>query len=282
MRHEFSVRFQPASGAKFVQAEAYVQALQAALEGLTSLRASIAPELAAKHGWALPQVREAVTFSIGPTGKGSLIVPLISGGGTKGPPLASDAIAQAFWREAGIELGRVSKGQATRLSASGAEAFARASAAAKESASTLSFVTRTARGSWRSVAAITPIEAALRKHATSQRKGHRATTSVSGQIVSLTYDPPGFILATLTARCSVRMPSALRNRARELWGQEVVVLTDAVVAADGGVADLHAIDIRAAKTAQAADARFDETFGLMRGSWDSEALASQRGLPSRH
>ncbi|MDX2053477.1 MAG: hypothetical protein SFV15_13850 [Polyangiaceae bacterium] len=282
MRHQFSVRFQPASGAKFVQAQAYIRALQATLEGLTSLRASLAPELAAKHGWALPQVRDALTFSIGPTGKGSLIVPLIAGGGVKGAPLASDLIAQAFWSETAAELARVPKGQAPRLSASGADAFARASAAAKESAATLSFVSKTSGGSWNVVAGITRMEASLRKHAVSQRKGQRATTSISGQIVSLTYDPPGFILATSGARRSVQMPSALRNRARELWGQEVVVLTDAVVTAEGDMADLHAADIRAAKTAQMAEERFDETFGVMRGSWDSEELASDLGRSSHH
>jgi len=281
MRHEFSLRFEPTSGAKFVPAQAYVRALEAALEGLTSLRAALAPELATKHGWPLPQVRDALTFSIGPTAKGSLIVPLVAGGGDKGPQLASDAIAQAFWKETGLELARVAKGKAARLSATGAEAFARASAAAKDSSAKLSFATKTGRGTWKSVAAITPLEAALRKHAASQRKGHRATTSISGQIVSLTYDPPGFILATSAARRSVRMPSSLRDRARELWGREVVVLTDAVVAADGAVADLQAIDIRPAVTAQAADASFDKTFGVMRGSWDSAAVGSQLS-PTRH
>ncbi len=227
MRHEFSLRFQPASGAKFVQAAAYVQALDAALEGLGSLRAALVPELSAKHGWGLPQVRDALTFSIGPTGKGSLIVPLIAGGGSKGPQLASDSIAQAFWREAGAEFGHLAKGRATRLSASGAEAFARASAAANGSGCALSFASKTARGSWRAVAPITSMEAAFRKHAASRRAGHRATTSVSGQIVSLTFDPPGFVLITPTSRQTVRMPSALRDRARELWGRDVVVVTDA-------------------------------------------------------
>jgi hypothetical protein len=208
------------------------------------LRLKISRSTANEAGCALPQVRDALTFSIGPTAKGSLIVPLVAGGGDKGPQLASDAIAQAFWKETGLELGRVAKAQAARLSATGAEAFARAGAAAKDSSAKLSFATKTGRGTWRAVATITPLEAALRKHAASQRKGHRATTSISGQIVSLRYDPPGFILATSTARRSVRMPSSLRDRARELWGREVVILTDAAVAADGGVADLQAIDIR--------------------------------------
>ena len=39
--------------------------------------------------------------------------------GEKGPQLASDVIAQAFWKETGVELGRVGKGQASRLSATG-------------------------------------------------------------------------------------------------------------------------------------------------------------------
>ena len=93
--------------------------------------------------------------------------------------------------------------------------------------------------------------------------------------MSLIYDPPGFVLATAATKRSVRMPSALRDRAHELWGREVVVLTDAVVAADGAVADLQALDIRPAAPAQAADASFGKTFGVMRGSWDSSAVATQ-------
>ncbi len=144
-------------------------------------------------------------------------MPLVAGGGAKGAQLASDGIARAFWKEAGVELARVSKGQASRLSATGAEAFARACSAAKDSAAKLSFATKISGGKWRSVAAISSLEAALRKHAASQRPGHRATTSISGPIVSLTYDPPGFILATQASKRSVRMPSALRERARKLW-----------------------------------------------------------------
>ncbi|HEY3496365.1 MAG TPA: hypothetical protein VGK73_16810 [Polyangiaceae bacterium] len=53
------------------------------------------------------------------------------------------------------------------------------------------------------------------------------------------------------------------------------------MAADGAVADLQAIDIRPAATAQAADANFDKTFGIMRGSWDGAAVASELG-PTRH
>lgn len=281
MRQEYSIRFEPASGSKLVQAEAYVQTLQAMLEGLASLRGAWAPELAAEHGWPLPQVRDALTFSIGPAVKGSLIVPLIAGGGTKGAQLASDQIERLFWKQAGAELGYVAKGKATHLSATGAEAFARASAAAKTSGAKLSIASKTGRGAWRAVALITPIEQALRKHAASRRTGHRATTEISGQIVSLTFDPPGFILATSSARRTVRMPSALRESARKLWGQEVVVLSDAVLSAEGSVADIQALEIRPAATAQAAHDDFDKTFGIMRGAWDSEAVASQLG-PSRH
>jgi hypothetical protein len=94
----------------------------------------------------LTKCRSAATRA---TAKGSLIVPLVAGGGDKGPQLASDAIAQAFWKETGLELGRVAKGQAARLSATGAEAYARASAAAKDSSAKLSFATKTGRGTWR-------------------------------------------------------------------------------------------------------------------------------------
>ena len=50
MAHEFSIRFQPASGSKFVQAEAYVHVVSAVLEGLASLRAAFAPQLAEIFG----------------------------------------------------------------------------------------------------------------------------------------------------------------------------------------------------------------------------------------
>lgn len=282
MRHGFSIRFDPASGAKSVRADAYVQALTAILEGLNSLRASLGPELAAKHGWSVPQVRDALTFSVGPTAKGSLVVPLVPGGVEKGPPLGTDAIAQAFWREAAAELGRVPKGQAIHLSATGAEAFARASSAATMSHAKLSLAVKASRGVWRSVAPITSIEKALRQHADLRRSGHRATTSLSGQLLSLTYDPPGFVLSTGTVRHSIRMPSALRDRAKEFWGCEVIVLTDAAVSADGGVADIHALDIRLASSAKRAEDQFDETFGVMRGAWDSDALKSHLVLANRH
>lgn len=272
MAHEFSIRFQPASGAKFVQAEAYVQVVSSVLEGLASLRAALAPELAQKHGWGVPQVRDALTFCVGPTGAGSLVVPLVSGGGAKGPPLAADALAREFWREAGSELGRVAKGKAIHLSAAGAEAFARASAAAKDSNAKLSLASRAGRGDWRSLASLTMLEPALRRYANARQRGHRATTSLAGQIVSLTYDPPGFVLSSGAARRSVRMPSRLRDLAREFWGKEVVILTDAIVSAEGGVADIHALEIRLAASAEQASERFDETFGLMRDVWNKDDL----------
>lgn len=135
MRHEFAVRFEPASGARFVQAEAYVRSLSAVLEGLASLRAALAPQLAQKHGWGVPQIRAALTFSVGPTATGSLIV---------------------------------------------------------------------------------------------------------------------------------------------------VVLTDAVITEEGSVADVQALEIRPAASAQEADKHFDETFGILRGDWDSAELEAYLGTQTSH
>jgi len=281
MRSEFSLRFEPASGAKFVAAHAYVRALDQALEGLSSLRGVLAPELAATNGWALPQVRDALAFAIGPNEKGSLIVPLIAGGGSKGAPLPTDAIAQEFWKQTSAELARLPRGRATRLSANGAEALARASAAAKESSAKLSFATKKGREAWQTLVPITSLEAKLRKHAAAQREGHRAQSSVSGQIVSLTFDPPGFVLVSAASRRTVRMPSALRDKARSLWGCEVVVLTEGVLASNGELADLQALDIRPVATARAGESSFEETFGLMRGVWDSDEVGARLGEP-RH
>lgn len=282
MRHEFAVRFEPASGARFVQAEAYVRSLSAVLEGLASLRAALAPQLAQKHGWGVPQIRAALTFSVGPTATGSLIVPLVPGAATTGPPLGVDEIAQAFWSGTAAELAKVTRGKSMLLSASGAEAFARASLAARESAATLELASRAANGSWRCTVGITRLERSLRKHAEARKTGHRALTSLTGQITSLTYDPPGFVLAAGSARRIIRMPSALRDVARENWGREVVVLTDAVITEEGSVADVQALEIRPAASAQEADKHFDETFGILRGDWDSAELEAYLGTPTSH
>jgi len=76
--------------------------------------------------------------------------------------------------------------------------------------------------------------------------------------------------------------SALRDAARENWGRDVVVTTDASVAADGSVADIRALEIRSAATAKTAAERFDDTFGVMRGAWDSDAVGAHFGIPNRH
>jgi hypothetical protein len=95
----------------------------------------------------------------------------------------------------------------------------------------------------------------------------RANTSLSGRLISLGDDPPSFVLETRTAQRSVRMPTTLRDAARELLGREVVVLADAIVNRDGQVSDPCASAIRASATAEDAYANFDETFGVMRGIW---------------
>ncbi len=165
MRQEFAVRFQPSSGSRCVPAQVYVQALTAVLEALNSLRFTFAARLAAEHNWPAAQVRDALSFSIGPTAKGSLIVPLVPGAVERGAPLGTDSIALAFWRESGDELAKTRKGKASYLTGIAADAFARASASAKEGHSKIGLASRTARGQWRTTTALTPLEPYLRKHA---------------------------------------------------------------------------------------------------------------------
>lgn len=271
MRQEFAIRFQPASGGKLVPAQNYVQSIAAILEAINSLRAAFAPRLAARHRWPAAQVRDALSFSIGPTERGSLVVPLIPGAVAMGAPLGSDEIAAEFWREVGEELARTRRGEACLLSATAADAFARASASANDGHSKLSLARRTGkREPWRAITILTALEPHLRKHAERRRTGHKAPIALSGQIASLTFDPPSFVLATATGRQTIKMQAQLRQKARELWGAEVVVDVEATLSEEGDVADPQAVSIREVGTAEAAVADFDKTFGMLQQAWGSD------------
>ena len=278
MRQEFAIRFEPASGTHYVPAQNYVQAIAAVLDGLASLRAALASRLASRHKWPAAQVRDALNFSIGPTGKGSLVVPLVPGAVASGTPLETDEIAIEFWREAGEELSRTRRGNAMFLTATAAEAFARASAAANDGHSKLSLASRgTKKDEWRAITALTRLEPYLRKHAERRKTGHKAPIAVSGQITSLTFDPPSFVLATSTGRQTIKMPAQLRQQAREHWGIEVVVDLEATLSEEGDVADPHALAIRKAGTADAALADFDKTFGMFQQAWGTDEAKAYIG-----
>ena len=270
MRQEFAVRFQPSSGSRCVPAQIYVQALTAVLEALNSLRVTFAARLAAEHNWPAAQVRDALNFSIGPTARGSLIVPLIPGAVERGAPLGTDPIAQAFWRESGDELAKTRKGNASHLTGIAADAFARASASARDGHSKIGLALRPAHGQWRTTTALTSLEPYLRKHAERRRSGHRATIALTGQIAALTYDPPSFILATATGRQTVRMPAGLRVQARECWGSEVVVNVEATLSAEGDVGEAQALSIHRSGSAETAGSKFDNTFGALHQAWGTE------------
>jgi hypothetical protein len=280
--HEYAIRFEPSSGASSIRADVYLRTVEATLEAITSIRASLSPRIALQHGWPANQVRQALEFSIGPTKKGSLIVPLVPGATAKGAPLGADGIALTFWREMGSELGRVKGGrEATCVSGNAADALARASAAAKEANAKLSLATRSSRGTWHATAAITGLERALRRHAERRKTGHDATMALTGRIVSLTFEPPSVVLASGDVKQTVLMPASLRAAAKECWGDEVVVDVAATLSADGDVTAPRAIRIRRAATAEAAAKTFDQTFGALRDLLgDQEAkdyIASLRG-----
>lgn len=278
MRQEFAIRFEPASGTHYVPAHNYVQAIGAVLDGLASLRAALAPRLAARHKWPAAQVRDALNFSIGPAGKGSLVVPLVPGGVMSGAPLGTDAIATEFWRETGEELSRTRRGNASFLTATAAEYLARASAAANDGHSKLSLASRgTKKDAWRAIAVLTNLEPHLRKHAERRRIGHKAPIALSGQITSLTFEPPSLVLATSNGRQTIKMPAQLRGQAKDHWGEEVVVDVEATLSEEGDVADPRAIAIRKAGTADAALADFDRTFGMLQQAWGTDEAKAYIG-----
>ena len=106
-RHDLAVRFTPSMGGAHVAAVAYIKSLEAVLDGLSALRAALAPSIGVARGWSAADVKDAHIFSVGPTGKGSLIVPLVPGAHMRGPHLDVDAIAVNFWERASAELSKV-------------------------------------------------------------------------------------------------------------------------------------------------------------------------------
>lgn len=265
-RHEFAFRFKPSSGSNLVRSDCYLRALDAALEGIASMRAAFAPSLAAKHGWPAKRIRDALVYSIGPHERGSLVVPVVPGATDAGPTLAVDAIALDFWKQAATELSDVSSRRAERLTASGADAFARASAAARESSAQFGMVIRSGpRGNWRSVANLTELEPGLRKFAAARLVGAGSVVTLLGQIVAITFEPPAFVLATRDRKHSIKMPSSLREAAHASWGQEVKVTAEAVVGFEGDVGVARAIAIEPV----ARGTEREPSFGALREVWDT-------------
>ena len=86
---------------------------------------------------------------------------------------------------------------------------------------------------------------------------------MTGQIVSLTFDPPSFVLATAHGKQTIQMPAGLRSVAQGLWGEEVLVDLDAAISTEGDIGQGRALAIRPAGSAERAAADFDQTFGSL-------------------
>jgi hypothetical protein len=263
-----AVRFEPLSGAHRVPLETFVRALDAILEGIVSVRASLLPVLVQSLGWPATQIRQALDYSVEPLAIGSLVVPIVPGVSEKGTPLATQQIHSGFWELAAPEIS-LKRGRArSRLTASGADAFARASSIASKGHSRLSLVGQgPGPGDWFPVVELTPLEQKLRDFAERQHEASRSQVALVGRIVAISFDPPGFTLEAGGIRQRVKMTGELRGAARENWGSEVVVIADAGVGLEGQITEPHAVEIRAAAPS---DTDFESTFGSLKDIWGTK------------
>jgi hypothetical protein len=263
-----AVRFEPLSGAHRVPLETFVGTLGAVLDGIVSMRASLLPALVQSLGWPAGQIRQALDYSVAPLGVGSLIVPFVPGGSEGGTPLATQQIHCGFWELAAPEISLKRGRSRSRLTASGAEAFARASSIASKGHSRLSLVGQGSHPEeWFPVVELTPIEEKLRAFAERRHEASRSQVALVGQIVAISFDPPGFTLDTGGVRQRVKMTSELRSAARENWGNEVVVIAEACVGLEGQITEPHAVEIRAAARG---DSDFESTFGSLKDIWGTK------------
>jgi hypothetical protein len=88
-----------------------------------------------------------------------------------------------------------------------------------------------------------------------------------GQVTDLALDPPRFMVRVKQGPVSVRVPPDLLDAARDAWGKQALVRTEAVVDADGTV--LHAVAVTIEPVPEIDDplAIFEATFGSGAELW---------------
>jgi hypothetical protein len=128
---------------------------------------------------------------------------------------------------------------------------------------------------------LTDIEPGLTRYVERRTSSERTVTQLVGQIVAIFYDPPSFAIATARGKMNVTMPAALRDKVRELWGEEVIVLAEAQINVEGDVRDPKAIELtRAARASDTDDT--DTMLASVREKWSSpEAREYFGGLRGR-
>lgn len=273
-QRDYAIRFLPEAGGKLVAFEAYVDTLQAVLDGLNSLRNATAPLIAERVKWPTAKVREALCFGIGPTRAGSLEVPVVVGAGSTELIADSTRVAATFWRYAGhtLRVAAVRGSTLVDLPAACARSFAQASRHARAGRSRVELVERarpkpmTRR--WRRVADLSQLEDGLERYAERRMETRVMQTQIIGRVISLTWSPPGIILDLGRDKRALHMPASMRQEARRLWGEEVLVDAEAQITAEGEIRDTPKV-LRLTKAAAVEDlgADFEASFGARRLVW---------------
>ncbi len=276
MKHEaprqFAVRFVPPGDRARVPIDTYLGALGAVRDGLASTRHSFAQQIADKRRWPVQDVRLALSLEVRPIEKGSLVTPF-SVGAPDGDqvPLAYAGLPNEYWQYTCDALeGAASGKSATRISASGADAFARAAEMAKEGQCTIHLAQREWQsrvGRWVVAANLSQMRKGLREYAQAQRVTSRTSTSIIGRITELSFDQPSFKVRTTSKHIAIRALAPQRKQIQENWGKDVIVDVSAYIDSDGNISDAVAIKVHPVPINPLAD--FDESYGCGADSWTS-------------
>lgn len=281
---QFAVRFVPPGDRARVPIDTYIAALAAVRDGLASTRQSFAQKIADRRHWPVQDVRLALSLEVRPIEKGSLVTP-ISVGAADGEqvPLSHAGLPAEYWQYTCDALTGASTGKsALRISAGGADAFAKAAEAAKDGKCTIHLSQREVNGQvgkWTVAANLSKMRKGLREYVQAQRTTSQVTTSLVGRVTDMSYDQPSFRVRTRDKHISVRAHAHLRELIQEAWGKDVVVDISACVDSDGNISDALALGIHITPSNPLAD--FDESYGCGADAWSGSEgqgfIRSMRG-----
>lgn len=252
MARDMLIHFEPFGGGNYVEAEVFVESLRGIVDGFKSMANALAPAISQHRSWSRSLVREALTLAVTSVERGSVDVGVVPGAVAGGPPLDTSHIADIGWLAMAAAMKGAARGMSviTDVPLSAAQGFKRGADVARKANVRVSLRSRRHSAApttpWRVNLDITGIEPALGRYIERTETRERAVTQLVGQIVAITFDPPTFVLATGKGKITVAMPAALRQKARDQWGTEVVALVDAWVTADGEVRNPKAVEISAA------------------------------------
>jgi len=294
----FAIRFLPESGGEAVALDAFAGTLEEIVQGLESLRHTLAPILAQRVGWPTADVRDYLRLAVLPVRRGSAVVPVVMGAhfpdatGGGGALLDARNLARTFWRYGSAALNGAARQRVgvADIPAVCAEQFAKASKIAREKGHAgLELVerkrprkaVRRARDPWRPTVHLTRIEGGLIRYAERRSARRSVETVLIGVLRGLVWNPPQAILELPDGQTrTLALTAAQRQEARTHWGFEVAAYVDANITLEGEIRDTPKVrSIR--RTIQIENLAQDlkDTFGVGRDVWGTkEAEEYLKGL----